>query len=382
MYNKSDLVYVGISEKALLNNVAELRKLAGPDKMVAGVIKSNAYGHGINEVARIIAPHVDAFVVHCVDDVDRLRKAGHKHPIVIVGYIQKSDMEWAISNDAELNCSSIEYASWAADAANRVGKRAKIHLKIETGTNRLGVMPDDILPLARYIYGNPNLELQGIYSHYANIEDTTDHTYAMKQLNEYNRLVKMVEEDLNYRIPVHHTACSAAVMLFPETHMDMVRAGIALYGLWPSRETYLSSREADKHINLLPVMSVHTKVAHIKEIPAGSYVSYGCTYKASRATKIAILPLGYFDGFERHNSNSAYVLIKGQRAPVRGRVAMNLTMVDITDIPDVKLEEEVVILGRQGEEEISAEQIASWCGTINYEVVTRFAPYAPRIIIA
>ncbi len=381
MYNKSDLVYVGISKKALLNNITELRKLVGPERKLAGVIKSNAYGHGILEVASIISPYVDAFVVHCADDVARLREAGHKQPIIIVGYVQKSDMEWAIENGAELNCSGIEYATWAAAAAAKVGKKAALHIKVETGTNRLGAMPGELIPLGRFIAENPHLELKGIYSHYANIEDTTDHSYAMQQLANYNELVGKLEKELGFKVPVHHTACSAAIMLFPETRMDLVRAGIALYGLWPSRETLLSCHDSGVSIRLEPVMSIHTKVAHIKEIPADSYISYGCTYRTSRPTKLAILPIGYFDGFERHNSGIGYVLINGRRAPVRGRVAMNLTMVDITDIPDVKLEDEVVIMGRQGEESISAEQIAAWCNTINYEVVTRFAPFAPKIIV-
>ncbi len=381
MYNKSDLIYVGLSKKALLNNIKELRRLAGSDRLLAGVVKSNAYGHGIKEVAEIISPHVDAFVVHCADDVARLREYGHKQPIIIVGYVQKSDMEWAISNGAELNCSGIKYAEWAAAAAEKVGKKARLHIKVETGTNRLGAMPNELIPLGRFIAQNPFLELGGIYSHYANIEDTTDHSYAMQQLSTYNRLVGELEKDLGFKIPVHHTACSAAVMLFPETRMDLVRAGIALYGLWPSRETFLSAHDEKINISLEPVMSIHTKVAHIKEIPADSYISYGCTYRTSRPTKLAILPMGYFDGFERHNSNSSYVLIKGKRAPVRGRVAMNLTMVDITDIAGVELEDEVVVLGHQGDEQITAEQIAAWCNTINYEVVTRFAPFAPRIIL-
>jgi len=179
-----------------------------------------------------------------------------------------------------------------------------------------------------------------------------------------------------------HTACTAASILFPETHFSMLRAGIGVYGLWPSRETYLSALLSGRYLpDLRPVLSWKTKIVQIKTIPEGHYIGYGCTYRTTRKTRLAVLPVGYADGYDRALGNTAHVLVKGKRAPVIGRVCMNLTMIDVTDIPNAKLEDEVVLLGKDGEEVISAEQMANWAGTINYEIVTRISPFLSRKIV-
>jgi alanine racemase len=182
--------------------------------------------------------------------------------------------------------------------------------------------------------------------------------------------------------PIMHAACTAAGILFPSTHFSMVRTGIGLYGLWPSRETYISARMACADIPLLkPVLSWKTRIAQIKTLPEGSYIGYGCTFRTTRTTRVAVLPVGYADGYDRNLGNIAYVLINGKRAPVVGRVCMNITMIDITDIPDVRLENEVVLLGEWGEECITAETMASWAGTINYEIVARISPHLSRRVV-
>jgi alanine racemase len=217
--------------------------------------------------------------------------------------------------------------------------------------------------------------------HFANIEDTTDHSYAQRQLEKFMEYVDLLgQNDIN--IPVKHVACSAAAILFPETFFDMVRVGIGIYGLWPSKETYLSCIQEEREpVNIKPVLTWKTRVVQIKDVPDGAFIGYGCTYKTTRPTKLAVLPVGYYDGYDRHLSNASYVLIAGKRAPLRGRVAMNFITVDVTDIPDVCLEDEVVLLGPQDSERISAEQLASLCGTINYEIVTRINPEIPRLVV-
>ena len=233
----------------------------------------------------------------------------------------------------------------------------------------------------KLIKASSNIELIGAATHYANIEDTTNHSYAEYQLETYKRMIATIEK-AGFKLKIKHTASSAASLLFSKTHYDMIRFGISLYGLWPSKETYLSYRLAGGKNNLLkPALTWKTRVTQIKKVPRGSFIGYGCTYRTTADSKIAILPIGYFDGYDRNISNLGYVLIKGQRAPVRGRVCMDIIMVDVTNIAGVKLEDEVVLLGRQGDEVITAEQMAGWAQTINYEIISRINPLLPRIVV-
>jgi alanine racemase len=263
---------------------------------------------------------------------------------------------------------------------SRTKRKAYLHIKLETGTHRQGIEEGDLLPFIERIKKHPYLIVEGISTHFANIEDTTDHSYAQSQLQRFRHSLNHLTKN-KVEIPVKHAACSAATILFPETTFDMVRVGIMTYGLWPSKETYLSCLQRQKNpIRLKPVLSWKTRIVQIKEVAEGAFIGYGCTHKTTRPTKVAILPVGYYDGYDRKLSNSSYVLVKGKRAPVRGRVAMNFIAVDITDIQGAKLEDEVVLLGRQGKETINAESLASLCGTINYEIVTRISPLLPRLV--
>jgi alanine racemase len=270
-----------------------------------------------------------------------------------------------------------------AEAGKKLGKSLKVHIKVETGTNRQGVSGEELKEILRVIGKYPSLILEGAYTHFANIEDTTDHSYAMRQLGLFHNAIKEIEADCG-KLPVKHASCSAAGLLFPEAHFDIIRLGISLYGMWPSKETYLSYmlKYGNKGEDLLrPVMTWKTRVCQIKRVPKDSFIGYGLTYKVTHDTTIAVLPVGYYDGIDRGQSNIASVLIKGRRAQIRGRVCMDFIMVDITDIPGVELGEEVVLLGKQGDEEVSADHLASHIGTINYEVVTRIAQDVPRIVV-
>jgi alanine racemase len=221
----------------------------------------------------------------------------------------------------------------------------------------------------------------GASTHFANIEDTTSHEYAQFQLENFNELIALLRRS-GVAPKIRHTASSAALMLFEKTHFELVRPGLAVYGHWPSKETYLSYRLQGKKNNILtPVLSWKTRVTQIKDVPADSFVGYGCSYRTTTPTRLAILPVGYYDGYDRALSNQAYVLIKGKRAPVRGRVCMNLMMVDITDIKGVRLEEEVTLIGREGREALPAEQLAQWAGTINYELLSRLSSNITRITV-
>ena len=224
-------------------------------------------------------------------------------------------------------------------------------------------------------------KLVGVSTHFANIQDTLNHDYAQAQLDRFGDVLNILDR-LDIKADFIHAAATAAGILFSKTHFNLVRAGIGIYGLWPSRETYLSTLLGHRPVpDLRSVLTWKTRIVQIKNLPEGSYIGYGCTYRATRPIRVAVLPVGYAEGYDRKLGNAAYVLIRGKRAPVIGRVCMNLTMVDISDIPHAGLEEEVVLLGQDGEERVSVETMAEWAGTINYEIVTRISPLFPRRVV-
>jgi alanine racemase len=266
------------------------------------------------------------------------------------------------------------------EAAERMRLAARVHLKAETGTNRLGVQAEALLELARTIGKYPQLRLEGLSTHFANIEDVTEHQFAERQLGRFMEACNLLEQN-GFAIPVKHTACTAATMLFPKTHFNLARVGIGIYGLWPSKETRISALQTGIALNdLKPALTWKTRVAQIKTVRTGETIGYGCTDLATQDTRVAVLPVGYYEGYDRRLSSVGYVLVRGRRAPVRGRACMNMIMVDVTSIPEVSIEDEAVLLGRQGEDSVSAETIAGKIGSINYEVVSRINPLIPRIV--
>lgn len=379
--NVRDLnAWIEISESAYAANLRFFRNLIGKGVELSAVVKSNAYGHGWEQTARLAVKHgADSFAVHSLDEALQLRKAGFSQDILIMGHIPLSRLEEAVN----WNLRMVLYNRETLERLKTIGKPVRVHLKVETGTYRQGVDEKELNWFLEQLKRARFIRLEGVYTHFANIEDTTDHNYAQSQLQRFNQMVSQVKNG-GFSGVRFHTACSAAILLFPETYFDMVRLGISQYGLWPSRETFLSYKI--KHSKngedvLQPVMSWKTRISQIKMVPADHFIGYGCSYQTSRETRIAILPIGYADGYDRALSNQSYVLIGGKRAPVRGRVCMNITMVDVTDIPGVKLEDEVVLLGKQGRERITAEALAGLAGTINYEFVTRINWEIPRFVV-
>ncbi len=378
---KELLQWVEINSSALKRNIHQVRRLIGSSKKMAAIVKANAYGHGILEISKLAAKYgADWLGVNSVEEALFLRNNGINIPIILLGYVPLSELRRAVEKRLRLTVYNRETIDRLGKITSKIKRRAYLHIKLETGTHRQGIKKEDLLPSIERIRNYPYLIVEGISTHFANIEDTTDHGYAQSQLQRFHHSLNHLTKN-KIEVPVKHAACSAATILFPETYFDMVRVGIMIYGLWPSKETYLSCIQRQrKPISLKPVLSWKTRIVQIKEVPEGAFIGYGCTYKTTRPTKVAILPVGYYDGYDRHLSNSSYVLVKGERAPVRGRVAMNFIAVDITDIQGAKLEDEVVLLGRQGKEAISAEYLASLCQTINYEIVTRINPLLPRLV--
>ncbi len=319
--------------------------------------------------------------VHSLEEGILLRESGLTCPILVVGYVPLDGLKDAVAQDLRLTVYNFETLASLPQICRQLRKKAFLHVKVETGTYRQGIRKEEALSYMTKALEHSELVLEGISSHFANIEDTTDHTYAQSQLQNFKKVVQELEKN-KIEIPLKHMSCSASAILFPETYFDMVRAGISMYGLWPSKETYLSCRlQKREPLRLRPVLSWKTRVAQVKKVPKGSFIGYGCTYKVSRKTVLAVLPVGYYDGYDRKLSNSSYVLVKGKRAPLRGRVAMDFIMVDATDIPGISLEEEVVLLGKEGGDRITADDLASLVGSINYEIVSRINPQVPRIVI-
>ncbi len=382
MINKA-ITWIEINSRAFYQNLKSIRALAG-SRLIAAAVKANAYGHGLEEIIGLLGPTDVTYVaVHSSDEAVRARQAGWDRNILGVGYITLADLDVVFEHDIEPTVYNVETIDRLGRLSNKYKKGAALHLKIETGTNRQGLGPDKIEVALKTIKKYPGLFLKGVSTHFANIEDTTDHSYAESQLKIFNDTVVRIKK-LGFKPAVRHTACSAAMLLFDETRFEMVRPGIALYGLWPSKETYLSYRLKGGDNGILsPILTWKTRVAQIKTIKANAYIGYGCTYKTAARTRLAVLPVGYYDGYDRGFSNLAYVLIKGRRAPVRGRVCMNLMMVDITDIPGVRLEDEVILLGHEPEtgEKITADQMALWAGTVNYEIIGRLGSHIKKIFV-
>ncbi|MBU0551843.1 alanine racemase [Myxococcota bacterium] len=369
------MIWCEIDVGALSENMRAFRRLIGPTPILAPAVKANAYGHGLTLAARaFLEGGADWLCVHSVDEASALRAAQITAPIYVMGPIPLDDLPRA----AALEVRAVAYNREMITRLGEAGLKMRLHLKIETGNHRQGLEIPSALALADQIAATPGLTLEGIASHFADIEDTTDHSYARLQLTRFNEAHAALRAR-GHAPAMRHLSNTAATLLWPDQRMDMVRVGIGAYGLWPSAETRIAAAlvgRADP--GLRPALIWKTRVGQIKAIPEGAYVGYGRTFQATRPTRLAVLPVGYYDGYDRGLSNLAHVLIRGRRAPLRGRVCMNLIMVDATDIPEVCLEDEVVLLGAQGEAEITAEAMAGWAHSINYEIITRIAAHVPR----
>ncbi len=378
----SHLTWIEINRSAFLGNLSALRRLVGPDVAVAAAVKANAYGHGLHEIVSILSTvGCEYLAVHSIAEAEAARKAGWSRRIMLVGPVLPDHINAVIRLDLEPTIFDPSIITSLGRQSRKTGIPTRIHLKLETGTNRQGMDKPTLAKAIDRLRKYPELHIAGLSTHFANIEDTTNHSYAMAQLKQFTLLTGYLKKN-KIKPEMRHTACSAAVLLFPETHFELIRPGISLYGYWPSRETYVSYKLSGGENNILtPALSLKSRITQIKTVEAGSFVGYGCTYRTGTKAKIAILPIGYSDGLDRRLSNIGYVLVKGARAPLRGRVCMNVTMIDITHIPGVRLYDTATILGRDGDEMITADTHGSWCHTINYDILAGLSPLLPRQIL-
>ncbi len=359
-------VWAEIDLEALEHNVHALKRQARGALLMA-VVKANAYGHGAVGVAKAaLAAGADRLGVVCVDEGEELRRAGITAPILVMGHTPVSLAERAVDLDLATTVSSRHYAEAVSQEAAKRGVTVPVHLKLETGLNRYGLPPEQLLPLAESIRQMPGLDVEGLWTHFAT-GDETDKSYVQRQLSAFQE----VAEKLPW-VRLRHVANTATVLDMPELSLDMVRVGIGLYGCYPSGDV-------NHEVRLQPVMSLKSRVARLRRIEAGESVSYGCTWTASRSSLIALVMCGYGDGLRRTLSNKGSVLVRGQRAPIVGRIAMDMCVADVTEIPYVAVDDEVVLIGRQGDDEISADEVARLTDTISYETLTGVTARVPRV---
>lgn len=366
--------WLEIDLSAIANNTRRMKELVGAHVRVLVSLKADGYGHGALKVART-ALHNGASMlgVATVSEATPLREAGITTPILVFGYVPLWQMREAIHQDLSITLYTLDAARALSRAAQALGKRVRVHVKVDTGMGRLGIRSEqltEILELIREIHRLSGLELEGLFTHFAKA-DAEDLSHARLQLARFQSVLQAIEAE-GMRPPLVHAANSAATLSLPEARFDMVRPGIALYGLDPSPDVRLPE-------GFQPALSFKTQVAQVKLIPAGEGISYGCTYITERPTWIAVLPVGYADGFRRAPTNWGSVLIHGQEAPLLGRVCMDQSMVDVSHISGVRVGDEVVLIGRQGQATLTAEMVAQRLGTINYEVVSEILARVPRV---
>lgn len=356
-------------------NMQSMKAGLAPDAKMIAVIKADAYGHGAVPIARLLEQeeYVRGFAVAAVSEAEKLRDAGIGRPILILGYTFAQDYEWMAKADVRPTVFTVEMAEQFAAAARKAGMTAKIHVAVDTGMSRIGFddSEESVEKIAR-IDQIPGIFLEGIFTHFAKA-DETDKTSAMLQYSRFSKFCGKLEEKLSHPL-ICHCANSAAIIDLPQTQMDLVRAGISIYGIYPSDEVD-RSRAA-----LRPVMELKSHIVCIKEIEPGVSVSYGGTFTADRRTKIATIPVGYADGYPRSLSNKGSVLIHGRRAGIVGRVCMDQFMVDVTGM-DVNVLDEVTLLGADGAQEITADELGALSGRFPYEFVCDIAGRVPRVYV-
>jgi alanine racemase len=366
------LSWAEIDLRALRYNFRQIKKRLPRGVKILAAVKANAYGHGLVEVARVLEKcGADYLGVAFPQEGMDLRRAGIKVPVLIFGQGLASQAKEIVKYNLTASISHPDMARAISKAASSSHKTARIHLKVDTGMGRLGVKEAEIISLAKAAFRLPGLKIEGIFTHFPSA-DEEEKSFTQNQIRRFQKIITHLQEE-GCDIPIRSAANSAAIINFPESFFNMVRPGLMLYGLYPSAAVR-------GQIGLRPVLSLKTRITLVKDVPAGTPVSYGRTYVTKSATRIGILPIGYADGYSRHLSNKGEVLVQGRRFNVIGRICMDHTIIDCQDTR-IKIGDQVTLIGRSGKEIITAEEVAEKMGTISYEVVSRLGPRVPRIFI-
>jgi len=358
-----------VNLQAISHNIAQIRKRIGKRRELMAVVKADAYGHGAVPVSRMaLRSGATSLGVSSPEEGRELREAGMDIPILILGLIQPGAAYRSVGLKLEQTICSLELAAALDQESRKTSTRINVHVKVDTGMGRIGVLPENALAFVRRVRQFKNLNLTGIFSHFASADDA-DKTFATRQLEIFNGVVREIEA-AGIHIPKKHMANSAAILDLPQSYLDLVRPGIMLYGLYPSPHV-------SRSIKLRPAMTLKTKVSYLKSVPRRTPISYGGTFFTRKETRVATLPVGYGDGYSRLLSNRGTVLIKGQRAPLIGQVCMDMCLADVSGIKNVRVGDEVILFG----EEPSADEVAENMGTINYEVVCGVGKRVPRVYV-
>jgi len=369
--NKYYRVYAEINLDAIVKNVDNLMALTKENTGALAVVKADGYGHGDVAVAKAVAQKVTGYAVATLDEAVNLRENGVKKPILVLGYVDPYEFDILVSYEITATVFDVETAQLLADAARVQKKQAHCHIKVDTGMRRIGLEPDENgIAIVKQITALKELSADGIFTHFA-ASDETDKTSAEHQFKLFTDFTGRLEKE-GIHFTYRHCANSAAVIDMPQVDLDMVRLGIAMYGMYPSDEV------KKEKVELFPALDLKSHVTMVKEIPAGEKVSYGGTFTTTRTTKLATVSVGYGDGYPRALSSKGYVLVRGQKAPIVGRVCMDQMMVDVTDIENVTRADIVTLIGKDGDAEITVEEIAALAGTFNYEFVCDLGKRIPR----
>lgn len=363
--------FAKINLSAIDHNLREIKKSLAKGVKTLAVVKADAYGHGLVPVSKHIQKDVDYFAVATVEDALELRENGVEKPVIILSYVSPLQYETVIENDITATMYNVEEAENLSALAEKKGKKVKVHIPVDTGMGRIGFMPDeDGVKAVRRISEMKGIFLEGLFSHYA-CADYEDKTESDKQTELFDRFISLLENE-GIEIPIKHMNNSAGTIENLKQY-DMCRIGIALYGLYPSDEVNKDN------MKLVPAMEVMSHIVHIKTVEKGFKIGYGHIYKAPSERTIATVSIGYADGYKRCLTGVGYVLANGKKAPIVGKICMDQCMVDITDIPDLKVGDKVVVMGKSGNEELSAELLGSMCHSFNYETICSFMPRVIRI---
>ncbi|TVR79702.1 MAG: alanine racemase [Chitinophagaceae bacterium] len=379
--------YLEIDKSAFKKNLNFFKKLLGPGVLFSSVVKSNAYGHGIKEYVTMAkscgVKHFSVFSAHEAQEVIETGVCDEDADIMIMGYLEDVEIKWAIEQDIEIYIFHLERLKYAIKMAEKLNKKARIHIEVETGLNRTGIDYDELDDLIPLVQENADkLILKGLCTHFGGAESIGNYFRIMQQIETYKKIKeKLSSHELSFEY--YHQVSSAGVFSYPEAIGNMVRIGIAQYGLWPSREVYMSyiTKNKLKSDPLKRLISWKSKVMEIKNVKAGDFVGYGMSYMAPKNIKVALVPVGYAYGYSRSLSNLGRVLLHGRRIGVIGTINMNMMAINITDVPNVNLGDEVVLVGRQGRQEISIGSFGEMSNQLNYELLSRLPTKIPRYII-
>ena len=377
MLEKYQRVYAAVDLAAIRENMERMRDNLRPGTLMIGVIKADGYGHGAIPIGRELEKlsYVFGYAVATAEEAFSLREAGLQKPILILGYTFPYCYEELIEQEIRPAVFRADTLRELDDCARRLGKKAMVHVKVDTGMSRVGIRPDEEgRSFLRCLSEVSNIEVEGIFTHFARA-DEQDKQAAREQLAQFTGFVEEAERILNRMIPIKHCSNSAGILTMPEANLSLVRAGITLYGLSPSAQV---PREL---LSLRPALSLKSHLVYVKEVEAGTPVSYGGTYVTKQRTRIATIPVGYGDGYPRSLSNRGYVLIRGMRAPILGRVCMDQFMVDVTAVPEACEGDEVTLIGTDGGEEITMEQLGELSGRFNYELACDLGKRIPRVYL-